>query len=253
MKILIIEDEVLAAKRLVSLLHEYDPGFEILDTIDAVKSAVKWFLNNGTPDLVFMDVQLGDGLSFEIFDYCQIRCPIIFTTAFDHYAIRAFKVNSIDYLLKPFDQDDIRRAFEKLTKIRGSNTPAQVTKPDIEEVVKLLGGRYKTRFIVKIGEHIHSVQVKDALFFSSMEKATFMQTDHNKRYIIDYSLEQVTDALDPIDFFRINRKYLIHINAIQDIVSYSNSRLKIKLKNCDDQLVIVSRDKVQDFKKWLDR
>ena len=254
MKILIIEDEILAANRLKSLLNEYDPAFDILDNIDSVKGAIRWFSTHESPDLVFMDIQLGDGLSFEIFDYCQIICPIIFTTAYDHYAIQAFKVNSIDYLLKPFDKGDLQKAFDKLIKIRGDNTfnPA-IKKAGIEETMKLLGERYKTRFIVKIGEHIHSVHTKDVLYFLSQEKATFMQTGQGKRFIIDYSLEQVTDMLDPANFFRINRKYLIHIDAIRDIVSYSNSRLKIQLSNCDDNDVIVSRDKVQAFKQWLDR
>ena len=254
MKILLIEDEVLAANRLKSLLNEYDPSFEILDVIDSVKGAIRWFSIHESPDLVFMDIQLGDGISFEIFDYCQIKCPIIFTTAYDNYAIQAFKVNSIDYLLKPFDEDDIRKAFVKLAKIRGEDSfNPSMEKAGIEEVMKLLGERYKSRFIVKIGEHIHSVQVKDTLYFLSQEKATFMQTEQGKRYIIDYTLEQVTDMVDPLSFFRINRKYLIHIDAIQDIISYSNSRLKIKLNNCDDNEVIVSRDKVQRFKQWLDR
>ena len=254
MKILIIEDEVLAANRLASLLGDYSPTFEILDKIDSVKSAIKWFLTHESPDLVFMDIQLGDGLSFEIFDYCQITCPIIFTTAYDHYAIQAFKVNSIDYLLKPFDQEDIGKAFEKLNKIRGENRLNQgIGKTGLEEAIKMLGERFKTRFIVKIGEHIHSVQVKDVLYFLSQEKATFMHTEQGKKYIIDYSLEQVTDMLDPVDFFRINRKYLIRIDAIRDIVSYSNSRLRITLSNCDDKDVVVSRDKVQNFKQWLDR
>ena len=254
MKILIIEDEVLAANRLQSLLKEYDPQCQIIGQLDSVKNAIKWFSTNESPEVVFMDIQLGDGLSFEIFDYCEIKCPIIFTTAYDHYAIQAFKVNSIDYLLKPFDKEDIGKAFDKLVEIRGTKAFDQTSnKAGMEETIKMLGERYKTRFIVKIGEHIHSVQVKDALYFLSQEKATFLQTGQGKRFIIDYSLEQVTDMLDPAHFFRINRKYLIHIDAIKDIISYSNSRLKITLKDCEDSDVIVSRDKVQTFKQWLDR
>ena len=254
MQILIIEDEVLAANRLKSLLTEYDPACQITDQIDSVKGAIKWFLTHESPDVVFMDIQLGDGLSFEIFDYCEIKCPIIFTTAYDQYAIQAFKVNSIDYLLKPFDKEDIRKAFDKLDKIRGGNAfNPDVKKTGIKETIKMLGERYKSRFIVKVGEHIHSVQVKDVLYFLSREKATFMQTGQGKRFIIDHSLEQVTDMIDPADFFRINRKYLIHIDAISDIVSYSNSRLKLTLSECDDRDIIVSRDKVQAFKQWLDR
>ncbi len=254
MNILVIEDETLAANRLKSLIAAFNPDFKVLETIDSVKGAIKWFLTNDMPDLVFLDIQLGDGLSFEIFEYCQVKCPIIFTTAYDQYAVQAFKVNSIDYLLKPFDKDDISKALKKLNNLKTSPHELLASQqPKINQAMELLTERYKTRFIVKIGEHIHSIQVKDAAFFFSQEKATFIQLSEGKRYIVDYTLEQITDLLNPSEFFRINRKYLIHINSMVDIVSYSNSRLKIKLKNSDDNDVIVSRDKVQDFKKWLDR
>ncbi len=254
MNILIIEDETLAANRLKSLISTHDSNFVILESIDSVKGAIKWLLTNDMPDLVFLDIQLGDGLSFEIFDYCQINCPIIFTTAYDEYAVQAFKVNSIDYLLKPFDQEDITKALEKLNHLKGETNEIHISQqPKIDQAIELLTERFKTRFIVKVGEHIHSVQVKDALYFFSQEKATFMQITNGKRFIVDYSIEQIADMIDPSHFFRINRKYLIHIDSILDIVSYSNSRLKIKLRNCEEEDVIVSRDKVQVFKKWLDR
>jgi DNA-binding LytR/AlgR family response regulator len=254
MNILIIEDEIPASHQLKRLINDYNSDFNVVAEIDSVKSAISWFSKNNEPDLIFMDIQLGDGLSFEIFDYCVINSPVIFTTAYDKYAIQAFKVNSIDYLLKPFDKDDIARAIEKFETLNINKKQADTSSnPSIEKVLQLLNPEYKSRFIVKVGEHLHSVKIDDILYFVSVDKVTYLQNTFDKRLIIDQSIENLSGLIDPQQFYRINRKYLINIDAIEDMVSYSNSRLRVKLTGSSDDNIIVSREKVQDFKTWLDR
>lgn len=252
MKVVIIEDEVWAAELIENLILKYDSDIEILTTLDSVKKSVSWFNNEPAPDLVFMDIHLADGLSFEIFDQAKVSCPVIFTTAYNEYAIRAFKVNSIDYLLKPLDFDELKRAIDKF-KDRYSGQNA-IPPPEVfDKVLNMLTNDYKKRFVIKVGEHIRSIPVEEILYFYSLEKATFLNTNNDHNYVIDYSLEQVENLLDPEKFFRVNRKYLISMNSFDDIISYSNSRLKIELLHSDDQDVIVAREKVQKFKKWLDK
>ena len=254
MTVVIVEDEKMAADRLASLLHKHNPEIEVLAHIESVKKGIQWFRDQAPPDLVFMDIQLADGLSFEIFEVVEVKAPIIFTTAYDEYALKAFKVNSIDYLLKPIDEDDLEAAFKKLSALRKADhqTP-QVQSGQIEELVRMLSQPYKSRFIIKVGEHIKSVVVKDIVCFFSREKATFFTTREPRNYLIDYSLEQVEKMLDPQSFFRVSRKYIIALEAIQDIISYSNSRLKVILQQPADDEIIVSRERVGDFKRWLDR
>ena len=252
MKVLIVEDESMAAKRLTNLLLKLEPDIEILDQLDSVKTAVKW-LSNNQADLLFFDIQLADGLSFEILNQVNIQTPIIFTTAFDEYAIKAFKVNSIDYLLKPIDPEELKHALEKFHQNFRQPEPQQPNMTMLEQAMKMLTKQYKERFVVKIGEHIHTIPVSDTAYFFSQDKATFLVTQEKKRYIIDYTLEEVEGLIDPQDFFRINRKYLVSMRAVKDIVSYTNSRLRIILHQSDEMDAIVSRERVQDFKKWLDR
>ena len=252
MKVVIIEDEVWAAELLESLILKYDSDIEILTTLDSVKKSVSWFNNEPAPDLVFMDIHLADGLSFEIFDQAKVICPVIFTTAYNEYAIRAFKVNSIDYLLKPLDFDELKQAINKF-KDRYSGQNAIPSPEVFDKVLNMLTNDYKKRFVIKVGEHIRSIPVEEILYFYSLEKATFLNTNNDHNYVIDYSLEQVENLLDPEKFFRVNRKYLISMNSFDDIISYSNSRLKIEILHSDDQDVIVAREKVQKFKKWLDK
>lgn len=254
--ILIIEDEIPAANQLKRLLNEViQEGYNIVGELDAVKPAVKWFNANPSPDLIFMDIQLGDGLSFEIFEYLSIEAPIIFTTAYDQYAIQAFKVNSIDYLLKPFDKNDLENAFAKFQKSKstGQTNSPSLPSGNLEEMIKALMPKYKSRFIIKVGEHLYAVPVTEALYFMSKEKVTYLIRNDGKKFIIDHSIDQVADMLDPSEFFRINRKYLINFNAINDMISFTNSRLKLRLNHSDDDNIIVSRERVQDFKRWLDR
>lgn len=254
MDVLIIEDERPAAARLEKLLKIHNDQINILNKIDSVKKAVQWLqIADNRPDLIFMDIQLADGLSFEIFEHVDITVPVIFTTAFDEYALRAFKVNSIDYLLKPIDEEGLEGAFKKLDRLAANHQPQSNTLEQITQAMAMLTNKYKSRFVIKVGEHIKSVAVDDILYFFSRDKASFCCIKDNKNYILDYSLEQIEAMVDPEIYFRINRKYLISLGAITDIISYSNSRLKIVLKNCPDDDVIVSRDRVNDFKSWLDR
>lgn len=234
------------------MLLKLEPDTEILDVLDSVKTAVKW-LSANEADLLFFDIQLADGLSFEILNQVHIKTPIIFTTAFDEYAIKAFKVNSIDYLLKPIDPEELQNALDKFHQNFKRPETQQPNLAMLEQAMKMLTKQYKERFVVKIGEHIHTISVSDSSYFFSQDKATFLVTQDKKRYIIDYSLEDVESLLDPQEFFRINRKYLISLRAVKDIVSYSNSRLRIILHQSDEMDAIVSRERVQDFKKWLDR
>jgi two-component system LytT family response regulator len=252
MEVLIIEDEKLAADRLAGLLYEYDKSIKILNRLDSIKASVHWFKTNKSPDLVFMDIQLADGLSFEIFDNINISIPVIFTTAFSDYAIKAFKVNSIDYLLKPLEPACLKTALDKLKTL---NLKYKLVNSDSLKEVResILEQEYKKRYVVKLGIHLHSLSVNDITCFFSKEKGTCLHTKDNKRYSIDYSLEQIESDIEPKIFFRINRKYIVNINYIEDIIHYSNSRLKVVIKNLNEEDVIVSREKVQDFKSWLDK
>lgn len=253
MKVLIVEDEKMAANRLEKLLLAANPNIEVLDKVDSVKKAVKW-LNANKAELLFFDIQLADGLSFEILDQVSINTPIIFTTAFDEYAIKAFKVNSVDYLLKPIDPKELAQALAKYKELfTNEKLDGQFDMAAIASAMNQLTKKYKERFVVKIGEHIKTIEVNHIRYLFSQEKATFINDIHNKKFIIDFTLEQVEELIDPDQFFRINRKYLISMKAIRDIVSYSNSRLRILLNDNDDMDAIVSREKVQDFKRWLDR
>lgn len=255
MKVLIVEDEKLAADRLALLINQYDPAIEILGKVGSVRKAVETINTLYQPDLIFMDIQLGDGLSFEIFERTTIKCPVIFTTAYDEYAVRAFKVNSIDYLLKPIDAGELSTAITKFKNLSQAAAPEPVT-PNLnllEQAMQLLTKQpYKNRFVIKVGEHIKYIPTENIGFFFSMEKATFLQTQDNKRYVIDYPLDQLEKLVDPKQFFRINRAYLVGLSAIQDIVSYSSSRLKTVLHNSPEPDIVVSRDKVQAFKDWLE-
>ena len=249
MNCLIIEDEKEAAIKLAGLIKKYDQNIEIPDTIQSVKNAVIWLNNNKTPDLIFMDIQLSDGLSFEIFEQTIVKAPVIFTTAYDEYALKAFKVNSIDYLLKPISQSELNKAVDKYKE---NNMPKEISAQVFDNVLHALTKKHKSKFLIKVGEHIKIFTVDDVQCFYSMEKYTFLQNNAGRDYAIAYSLDQVENLIDPAKFFRINRSFLVSSSAISNIVSYSNSRLRIDLKSNNSESLIVSREKVQDFKKWLE-
>lgn len=250
MRVLIVEDETLAAEKLESMLLQLDPAIAIAGKLQSVLETINWLNENPSPDLIFMDIQLDDGICFEIFDTVRIETPIIFVTAYDSYAIRAFEVNSIDYLLKPLEMEALSRALGKYRSFYGKeNAGNRYLGQWYEKMVK----DYKTRFFVKIGNHFHSIPVDNIDCFFIREKAVFLKTNNGKNYDMDYSLDQIQKLVDPEKFFRINRNYLINVDAIQDIYSYSSSRLGVKIRMLDHLDLIVSREKVSDFKKWLDR
>lgn len=253
MNILIIEDEPHAAERLERLVHELVRDVTIVGRIDSVKKAVDWFTNHAAPDVVLLDIQLADGISFRIFEQCEVNAPVIFTTAFEEYAIKAFKVNGIDYLLKPIDKEELNVALKKVGARAGSETDQEQLLQKMSEVVKMLTRKYKTRFVMRVGEHLRTVEVDRIRFFHSRDKTTFCATDDNRSLIIDFTLEELEDMLNPDQFFRISRKFIVSAGAIQDIISYSNSRLRLVLKGSQDSDIIVARERVQQFRKWLDR
>ncbi|GAB3327957.1 LytTR family DNA-binding domain-containing protein [Marivirga atlantica] len=251
MTVLIIEDEIPAQERLKKQLLTIDDEVEIVACLDSVKKAIQWLNDNSHPDLLFLDIQLADGLSFSIFDSISTDKPIIFCTAYDEYAIQAFKLNSVDYLLKPIAQEDLESALDKFKKLHADKTPS-IDMKALQQMLSSPTQNYKKRFMVKIGDKIKSVETKSISFFYSEQKATFFQTTEQKKYLIDYTLDQLQELIDPSTFFRLNRKYITSLEAISEVFAYSNSRLKVKLKNCDDQDILVSREKVAKLKDWLD-
>lgn len=250
MNILIIEDEKPAANRLIKLLEPLFSGILPIANLDTVARSVAWLDQNPEPDLIFCDIQLADGLSFEIFEKVKVSTPVIFTTAFDQFAIKAFQVNAIDYLLKPIDPAELGKSVEKFK--------SRQIKPalDLDVLKSLLQPEkksFKSRFLVRFGEKIQSIPAEEIAFFFSEERVTFLQTTAAKKYVLDSTLEQVESTVDPAVFFRINRKYLVKVDAVEEVLSYSNSRLKVKLKNSSDTDILISREKVSDFKAWLDQ
>jgi DNA-binding LytR/AlgR family response regulator len=251
-RVVIVEDEMLAAKRLQKLLEASNSDFEIVAILDSVKNSAKWLANNEAPELLFMDIQLGDGLSFEIFDIVEVHSPVIFITAFNEYAIEAFKLNSIAYLLKPISEESLLGALDKyveMTKLFNQSRQRQ----QVVELRASLKDGFKKRFMIKVGDHIKTVLTQEVAYFYSRDKATYLKTYEGRSYLLDYSLEQLAEMLDPLEYFRINRKYLVGLNAILDIVAFSNSRLAISIPNQDERDIIVSRERVSHFKEWLDR
>lgn len=250
MKILIIEDEVPAAQRLEKLLKEIEPGGIILESIVSVATAIKWLSQHPAPDVIISDIQLADGLSFEIFKTVPTLCPVIFTTAFDQYAIEAFKVNSIDYLLKPIKKEDLCAAINKMKQLASANqVPLDITK--LMQALTPANTNYKNRFAVKFGEHLRTIETKDIVYFYTEDKINFLTTKEGRRYTTDYNLDTLETMLDPKIFFRINRQYIICIHAIAEMFSYSKSRVLIKLNPPAKHETIVSTERSGDFKLWL--
>lgn len=256
MKVLIIEDEPLAAERLSEMIVEYESHIEIQGMLDSVKGAVAWLKRNPTPDLMFLDIQLADGLSFAIFDEVNPNCPIIFTTAYDEYAIKAFKLNSIDYLLKPLDFEELATAMDKFVKVHYKPAIPNINNGiDIEALRAMMQPKepqYKQRFVVKKGEHLRAIPVDEILYFYSEDKVTFFKSSEGERFMINFTLGEIEGMIDPAIFFRINRTYLLRYEAINDMINYSNRRLKVKLQHATDPNILVSREKVGMFKEWLD-
>ncbi len=256
MKVLIIEDEPFAQQELKRLLDNLEEPFEILEMIDSIEDAVEWMGANDSPDLIFLDIQLADGLSFEIFKQIEINSPVIFTTAFDQYAIDAFKLNSIDYLLKPIKQNKLDLAIKKLIKLKmqfgENNTEASLSQSQLDGIMSLLKKTYKSRFIAKVGGQIKHIPVEDIAYFYAEDNVVFVVNHKSERYIVEYSIEEITQMLDPKLFFRLNRAFVAHIKAIDKVHKYLNSRLKIDLKPVCEKEVLISRVRVGAFMQWMD-
>ncbi|KJD35056.1 LytR family transcriptional regulator [Tamlana sedimentorum] len=251
MNVIIIEDEKPSARRLQRMLEKLNIKTQTL--LHSVEESLEWFSNNAHPDLIFLDIQLSDGLSFEIFEAIDIKSPVIFTTAYDEYALQAFKLNSIDYLLKPIDEDDLATAVKKYQERQPQKQAVTLDFNDIKKLlVNPIDREYKKRFSVKVGQHLKLISIDDIECFFSENKGTYLHTIEGRNYLLDTTLELLENELEPQTFFRINRKFYVNINAIKDMVSYTNSRLQIKLKTYNEQEVIVARERVKDFKAWLE-
>ncbi len=255
MKVLIIEDEKPAADKLAMLLKSILPQVQIMATLASVKQSVSWLKENPNEyDLLFLDIQLADRQSFEIFKQVSINKPIIFTTAYNEYAVEAFKVNSIDYLLKPVTKERLKASLDKLENLR-QQLPTADNSEQMQVLQKALANlqkQYKTRFMVKVGEHIKSVATEKIAYFYAEGRTLFLFTQKGRKFIVDYTLEELENLLPPTLFFRVNRSFSVNINAISDVLVYSNSRLKVLSEPISPKEIIVSRDKVNAFKHWFD-
>lgn len=252
MKILVIEDEKLASDRLIKMIKEVEPSAEILDTLVSIRSSVEWLKNHAAPDVIMMDIHLADGPSFEIFAAVQVTSPVIFTTAYDEHALDAFKVNSIDYLLKPIKKEEIERAFEKLRKLSGMHLK------QLETFMKQFSGQskstskdYQKRIVIRYGDTIKMVEVSEVAYFYTEDKINYLCTAANIRYPIDYNLDELETMLDPEQFFRINRQFIINISSIDKMLAWSKSRVKVVLKPPTTEDAIVSTERSPNFKDWL--
>jgi DNA-binding LytR/AlgR family response regulator len=249
MKVIILEDEARAANHLERLLAKVVPNMTVISKLESVRDSIKFLQSNEEPELIFSDIQLADGLSFEIYNQVAVRCPIIFTTAYDHYAVEAFKTNGIDYLLKPIEEERLRQAIEKAAHF----SPGLLLEKILSITNIASDKTFKSRFMVKIGDKIKSIPVEEILVFYIQEKSSFIHTKDKRTYCIDYTLDQLEPMLNPESYFRINRKYIVSINACTNILVWTNSRLRLKIDGIDDSEIIVARERVQDFKNWLDR
>jgi len=257
MKVLIIEDEELAAKKLQKTLASIEPSAEVVGVTDSIRASVNWLENNDSPDVILMDIELADGQSFEIFDRTAIKSTVIFTTSYDEYALKAFKVSSVDYLLKPVQKEDLRGALEKY---RGMKTLygsiAERDPLSVEGLVKQLQEKlqpkeYRKRFLVKHAQKLVSIEVNDIAYFYSDGRLNFFKTNDNKKFVVDYIMDELEDMLDPEKYFRISRSFYVSVNSIDQIHDYFGNRLLLHLNPAVDKEAIVSREKVTDFKKWM--
>lgn len=249
MNVLIIEDEKLAAEKLESMLLEIDSGIRVMAKPGSIKESVKWLLQNSA-DLIFLDIQLSDGISFSIFDQVAVSTPVIFTTAYDQYAIKAFRLNSVDYLLKPIRKTDLAESLQKFRNLKSAFTI------DFDVLLSQIQGKqpeFKKRFLIQNGNKIKKVDVAEIACFYTLEKGVYLRTFQGKNFPVDYSLDKLETLLDPARFFRINRKYFINMDAISNMVAYSRGRVKLELNpKADDEFgTIVSIDRSAEFKKWL--
>ncbi|MGK7388709.1 MAG: LytR/AlgR family response regulator transcription factor [Candidatus Cyclobacteriaceae bacterium M2_1C_046] len=252
MKILIVEDEKPAADKLQRFIKRYDPSYEVSAICDSIKTAVPVIKgSHDSIDLIFMDIQLKDGKSFEILNYTSIKKPVIFTTAYDDYAIEAFKLNSIAYLLKPYTYEEVAEALNKLLQMK-EELKAEFNTDILKSALNQLSKKkYKDRFMVKLGDHLKSIPINEIAYFFADGRTVYLITRENRRFIIDFNLEELVELLDPALFFRANRTFILNIETITDVAVYSNSRLKISVTPNINKEIIVSRERVADFKNWF--
>lgn len=252
MKVVIVEDEHLTAQRLQGMLKRYDPQIEVLAELPSVSESVDWFKSNPDPDMVFMDIHLEDGQSFSIFETINLQVPIVFTTAYDEYTIKAFKVNSIDYLMKPLNYEELVQAIEKYKRLHAQK--AEEGGGGMEMLLQTLQKKepeYKSRFLVSIGSRLKAIETADINYFYSAEKITFLVTKDNQRFPIDYSLDKLALMMDPKVYYRINRQMMVKLDAISNIHVYPKGKIKLDLSPAMKEEVFVSMDKVVEFKEWL--
>lgn len=250
MKVLVIEDEMLAAERLIKMIKEVLPEAQILDTLVSIKSSVDWLNTHAAPDIIMMDIHLADGPSFEIFNQVKVLAPVIFTTAYDQHALEAFKVNSIDYLLKPIKKEELVKAFDKL------KTLSEINIKRLETLMTSFTGKgttreFQKRIVIRYGDTIKMVEVSEVAYFYTEDKINYLCTSGNLRYPIDYNLDELETLLNPDDFFRINRQFIININSIEKMLAWSKSRVKVILKPATTEDTIVSTERSPFFKGWL--
>ena len=257
MKILIVEDEDLAVKKIRKTLNEVDASADVVGVTDSITATVDWLESNPWPDLILMDIELSDGQSFEIFSRIQVKSAVVFTTSYDEYALKAFKVNSIDYLLKPIQKEDLQAALDKYKKMKQLYASGDSNGSfNMDSLVKELQQRlqpkeYRKRFLVKHGQKLVSIELDEIAYFFSDGRLNFFKTDDNRKFVVDYTMDELEDMLDPQKYFRINRAFYVSVKSIGQIHDYFGNRLLLHLKPALDKESIVSREKVSDFKKWM--
>ena len=256
MKIFIVEDEDLAVKKLKKTLQSVDEDAVVVGHADSIKSSVDWLQSNPTPDLILMDIELADGQSFEIFNQAKVKSPVIFITSYDEYALKAFKVNSIDYLLKPVQKEDLQAALEKYRQLKAVYKETAAPELSMDVLVKELQQKlnikdFRKRFLVKHGQKLVSIETEDIAYFFSDGRLNFFKTNDNRKFVVDYTMDELGEMLDPDKYFRISRSYFISVNSVDQIHDYFGNRLLLHLKPASEKEALVSREKVSDFKDWL--
>ena len=256
MKIFIVEDEELAVKKLQKTLQAIDANLQVTGTADSIAAAVEWLQTNDRPDLILMDIELADGQSFEIFNLIDVKSPVIFTTSYDEYALKAFKVNSVDYLLKPIQKDELEAAISKFQQMKENFQGGKTADVQISSLVKELqqtlhNKDFRKRFLVKHSQKLISIEVDRIAYFFSDDRLNFFKSTDDKKYVIDYTMDEIEQMLDPDQFFRINRAFIVSIKSIDQIHEYFGNRLKLNLKPVIDKEALVSREKVASFKDFM--
>lgn len=253
MKVLIIEDEAPAFRRLEKILTELRPSMEIVEVLDSVEDAAKWFRNHQMPDLALMDIQISDGISFQIFDQVEVKCPVIFTTAFDEYLLKAFKVNSIDYLLKPIKKEELEQALKKYENLQQTFSVNQIDMSVLLNEINLSKPKYKNRFLIKQGDKMLSIRSEDIVCFQSKHGVVHIATKNGRTYLSDFTLDELGNQIDPNAFFRANRQFIISADFISTVHKHFKGKLLVDVLHFSDEQILVSSEKATAFKQWLDQ